>query len=95
VFEFTRVLKNLTMKKLQQTLTQVSPTTRHTKNNLGLHLTILFYKSLAVLKYAASVMCKEFLMNPIFYTHETGQLVYVIPYSYNSATINRTKNVQA
>jgi len=40
-------------------------------------------------------MYKGFLMNPIFYPHETGQLVYVIPYSYNTETINRTGNVQA
>jgi len=36
------------MKKLQLTLNQIYPTTRHTKDNLGLHLTTLFHRSLAV-----------------------------------------------
>lgn len=67
--------KNLTTKNLQLILTQFSPTTRHTKDNLGLHLTTLFHRSLALLKEVASVMCTGFFMNPIFYPHETGQLV--------------------
>jgi hypothetical protein len=53
--------KNLTMEKPQLTLTQLSPTTRHIKDNLGLHLTTLFHRSLALLKLAASLMCTEIL----------------------------------